>query len=296
VIRASLEGRGALIHTRSLEEACAISNRIAPEHLEVSSLEPQRWEKLLKHAGAIFLGAFTSESLGDYCAGPNHVLPTSGTARFSSPLGVYDFVKRSSLIEVSEAGAQVLGPVAAELAYGEGLQAHARAAELRLNPKAEAPLPKPVAFSVKPVDADNVDEILKLQVAAGQRGLVASVERSLAQVAYEPNGRAVAMFDGDTPVGMMLLYDARLDKERPASQLYLWRILVDVQHQRRGYGRLAMQWLIDEARRMGVAEVGLSHVERAGHAGPFYEKLGFAYTGEVDGTELKMLLKLEALP
>jgi histidinol dehydrogenase len=295
VIRASLEGRGALIHTRSLEEACAISNRIAPEHLEVSSAEPAKWEGLLKHAGAIFLGAFTSESLGDYCAGPNHVLPTSGTARFSSPLGVYDFVKRSSLIEVSEAGAQVLGPVAAELAYGEGLQAHARAAELRLNPKAEAPLPKPVAFSVKPVDAGNVDEVLKLQVAAGQRGLVASVERSLAQVAYEPAGRAVAMYDGDVPVGMMLLYDARQDKERPASQLYLWRILVDAQHQRRGYGRLAMSWLIDEARRMGVAEVGLSHVEREGHAGPFYEKLGFAYTGEVDGTELKMLLKLEAL-
>ena len=132
VIRASLEGRGALILTRSMEEACEISNRIAPEHLEVSSRDPHRWEPLLRHAGAIFLGAFTSESLGDYCAGPNHVLPTSGTARFSSPLGVYDFQKRSSLIEVSEAGAQKLGPIAAELAYGEGLQAHARAAEMRL--------------------------------------------------------------------------------------------------------------------------------------------------------------------
>ena len=132
VIRASLEGRGALIHTRSMDEACAISNRIAPEHLEVSSQDPHRWEPLLRHAGAIFLGAYTSESLGDYCAGPNHVLPTSGTARFSSPLGVYDFQKRSSLIEVSEAGAQVLGPIAAELAYGEGLQAHAMAAEFRL--------------------------------------------------------------------------------------------------------------------------------------------------------------------
>ncbi len=132
VIRASLEGRGALIHTRSMEEACGISNRIAPEHLEISSREAHRWEPLLKHAGAIFLGAFTSESLGDYCAGPNHVLPTSGTARFSSPLGVYDFQKRSSLIEVSEAGAQVLGVIAAELAYGEGLQAHAQAAEMRL--------------------------------------------------------------------------------------------------------------------------------------------------------------------
>ena len=132
VIRASLEGRGALIHTRSMEEACEISNRIAPEHLEVSSADPHRWEPLLRHAGAIFLGAFTSESLGDYCAGPNHVLPTSGTARFSSPLGVYDFQKRSSIIEVSEAGAHQLGPIAAELAYGEGLQAHALAAEMRL--------------------------------------------------------------------------------------------------------------------------------------------------------------------
>ena len=132
IIAKSLTGRGALVHTRSMEEACALSNRIAPEHLEVSSAEPHRWEPLLLHAGAIFLGAYTSESLGDYCAGPNHVLPTSGTARFSSPLGVYDFQKRSSLIEVSAAGARVLGPVAAVLAYGEGLQAHARAAEMRL--------------------------------------------------------------------------------------------------------------------------------------------------------------------
>jgi histidinol dehydrogenase len=133
IIARSLNDRGALILTRSMEEACALSNRIAPEHLELSSCEPARWEPLLKHAGAIFLGAYTSESLGDYCAGPNHVLPTSGTARFSSPLGVYDFQKRSSLIQVSQAGAQVLGPIAAELAYGEGLQAHARAAEMRLD-------------------------------------------------------------------------------------------------------------------------------------------------------------------
>ena len=132
IIARSLNDRGALILTRTMEEACEISNRIAPEHLEVSSRDPHRWEPLLRHAGAIFLGAYTSESLGDYCAGPNHVLPTSGTARFSSPLGVYDFQKRSSLIEVSEAGAQQLGRIAAELAYGEGLQAHARAAELRL--------------------------------------------------------------------------------------------------------------------------------------------------------------------
>jgi histidinol dehydrogenase len=132
IIAKSLTGRGALIHTRSMEEACEISNRIAPEHLEVSSRDPHKWEPLLKHAGAIFLGAFTSESLGDYCAGPNHVLPTSGTARFSSPLGVYDFQKRSSLIEVSEQGAQALGQIASVLAHGEGLQAHARAAEMRL--------------------------------------------------------------------------------------------------------------------------------------------------------------------
>jgi histidinol dehydrogenase len=109
IIARSLNDRGALILTRSMEEACEISNRIAPEHLEVSSRDPHRWEPLLRHAGAIFLGAYTSESLGDYCAGPNHVLPTSGTARFSSPLGVYDFQKRSSLIEVSEQGAQQLG-------------------------------------------------------------------------------------------------------------------------------------------------------------------------------------------
>lgn len=134
IIAKSLTGRGALIQTRSMEEACEISNRIAPEHLEIASRDPHRWEPLLRHAGAIFLGAYTSESLGDYCAGPNHVLPTSTTARFSSPLGVYDFQKRSSLIEVSEAGAHKLGVIAAELAYGEGLQAHARAAELRLKP------------------------------------------------------------------------------------------------------------------------------------------------------------------
>jgi histidinol dehydrogenase len=132
IIEKSLTDRAMLIHTRSMEEACDISNRIAPEHLEISSQEPHRWEPLLKHAGAIFLGAYTSESLGDYCAGPNHVLPTSGTARFSNPLGVYDFQKRSSLIEVSEQGAQTLGKIASVLAHGEGLQGHARAAEMRL--------------------------------------------------------------------------------------------------------------------------------------------------------------------
>jgi histidinol dehydrogenase len=132
IIAKSLNDRGALILTRSMAEACDISNQIAPEHLEVSSQNPHEWEPLLKHAGAIFLGAYTSESLGDYCAGPNHVLPTSGTARFSSPLGVYDFQKRSSLIEVSQVGAQSLGKIASILAHSEGLQGHARAAEMRL--------------------------------------------------------------------------------------------------------------------------------------------------------------------
>ncbi|AGX86704.1 histidinol dehydrogenase [Candidatus Symbiobacter mobilis] len=131
IIAKSLTDRGVLIHTRSMEEACAISNTIAPEHLEVSSRDPHRWEPLLRHAGAIFLGAYTSESLGDYCAGPNHVLPTSTTARFSSPLGVYDFQKRSSLIEVSAQGARTLGHVAYILAQGEGLEAHARSAQMR---------------------------------------------------------------------------------------------------------------------------------------------------------------------
>ena len=292
VIRASLEGRGALILTRDMEEACAISNRIAPEHLELSAKETGRWEPLLRHAGAIFLGAYTSESLGDYCAGPNHVLPTSGTSRFSSPLGVYDFVKRSSLIEVSADGAQVLGPIAAELAYGEGLQAHARAAELRLDGRA-APERTAVQFSVRPITAENLDAVMKLEVAPGQKRLVATVPVSLAQVAYEPAGRAVALFDGDTAVGMMLLYDARMDKKQPAEQLCVWRLLVDAAQQRRGYGRLAMAWVVEEARRLGLREVGLSHVDREGHAGAFYLKLGLSYTGEVDDGERKMILRLE---
>jgi len=131
IIQTALENRGALIHVASLEEACEISNRIAPEHLELSVGEPQVWLPKLKHAGAIFMGRYTSESLGDYCAGPNHVLPTSGTARFSSPLGVYDFQKRSSLIQVSAQGAKKLGAIAATLAFGEGLQAHAQSALYR---------------------------------------------------------------------------------------------------------------------------------------------------------------------
>ena len=134
-ISTSLADRGALIKVRSMAEACEIANSIAAEHLEISAENPQQWAEQIRHAGAMFLGRFSSESLGDYCCGPNHVLPTSRTARFSSPLGVYDFQKRSSIIHVSEAGAQTLGRVAATLAYGEGLQAHARSAELRLKPQ-----------------------------------------------------------------------------------------------------------------------------------------------------------------
>ena len=132
VIRVSLTNRGAMVKVRDMNEACEIANLIAAEHLEISAENPQQWADRIRHAGAMFLGRYSSESLGDYCAGPNHVLPTSRTARFSSPLGVYDFQKRSSLIHVSQSGAQTLGKVAAELAYGEGLQAHARSAELRL--------------------------------------------------------------------------------------------------------------------------------------------------------------------
>jgi histidinol dehydrogenase len=133
VIAASLAGRGALIETRDLGEACDIANRIAPEHLELSVEEPQRWAEKIRHAGAVFMGRYASEALGDYCAGPNHVLPTARTARFSSPLGVYDFQKRTSLIQVSPEGARKLGQIAAELATGEGLPAHAKSAQYRIH-------------------------------------------------------------------------------------------------------------------------------------------------------------------
>jgi histidinol dehydrogenase len=139
VIAKSLQDRGALIHVRDLAQACELSNQIAPEHLELSVQNPDDYLPLLTHAGAIFMGVYSSESLGDYCAGPNHVLPTAGTARFSSPLGVYDFQKRTSLIHASRAGAATLGQVAAELAYGEGLQAHARSAQYRVDDAGKAP-------------------------------------------------------------------------------------------------------------------------------------------------------------
>jgi len=133
IIETALKNRGALIHTKDIDEAISISNCIAPEHLELSVEKPETFLDSIKHAGAIFLGKYTCEALGDYCAGPNHVLPTSGTARFSSPLGVYDFQKKSSLIMVSNESANTLGKVAATIAEGEGLQAHALSAKYRVN-------------------------------------------------------------------------------------------------------------------------------------------------------------------
>jgi histidinol dehydrogenase len=138
VIERSLADRGALICVRDMEEACSIASAIAAEHLEIIAVEPRRWADRIRHAGAIFLGPYASESLGDYCAGPNHVLPTMRTARFSSPLGVYDFQKRSSMIEIARPAAQTLGRIASVLARGEGLEAHARSAELRLDPQQPA--------------------------------------------------------------------------------------------------------------------------------------------------------------
>ena len=132
IIGTSLSNRGAFVKVKDMDEACEVANFIAPEHLEISAQKPKKLSKKVRHAGAMFLGRFSSESLGDYCAGPNHVLPTSRTARFSSPLGVYDFQKRSSIIFASKEGAQSLGVIASELAQGEGLEAHAKSAEYRL--------------------------------------------------------------------------------------------------------------------------------------------------------------------
>ncbi len=140
VIRSSLGNRSALIQVRNLDEACDIANHIAPEHLELSVEQPDKWVDKIRHAGTIFLGRYTSEALGDYCAGPNHVLPTSGTARFSSPLGVYDFQKRSNLIQASKQGAARLGAIASILANGEGLQAHAMSAEYRYKKITSGPI------------------------------------------------------------------------------------------------------------------------------------------------------------
>jgi histidinol dehydrogenase len=132
IISTSLQNRAALITARDMDDAISVANRVAPEHLELSMDDAEHWAQKIRHAGAIFMGRYTAEALGDYCAGPNHVLPTSGTARFSSPLGVYDFQKRSSLIGCSAQGASELGKVASTLAHGEGLVAHARSAEYRI--------------------------------------------------------------------------------------------------------------------------------------------------------------------
>lgn len=134
IARASIQGRGALVLVADMQQAIDVANRIAPEHLELSVAEPEQWLPQIRHAGAIFMGRYTAEALGDYCAGPNHVLPTSGTARFSSPLGVYDFQKRSSIINCSAEGASTLGRIASVLARGESLTAHARSAEYRIKP------------------------------------------------------------------------------------------------------------------------------------------------------------------
>jgi histidinol dehydrogenase len=142
IIAASLARRGALIRTRDLAEACAIANRIAPEHLELAVADPEPLLPGIRHAGAIFVGHYASEALGDYCAGPNHVLPTGRTARFSSPLGVYDFQKRTSMLRIDPRTARALAPIAVTLAMGEGLVAHARSAQARLDaPAGEPALP-----------------------------------------------------------------------------------------------------------------------------------------------------------
>ncbi len=132
IVETSINGRGALIKVADMAQAIEVANRIAPEHLELSVADPEAWLPHIRHAGAIFMGRHTSEALGDYCAGPNHVLPTSGTARFSSPLGVYDFQKRSSIIYCSPEGASELGKTASVLARGESLSGHARSAEYRI--------------------------------------------------------------------------------------------------------------------------------------------------------------------
>jgi GNAT superfamily N-acetyltransferase len=150
-------------------------------------------------------------------------------------------------------------------------------------------------LSMRPVSPDNVDELLALEVGPEQRGLVGSATKSIAQAAYEPGSRVLALYLGEKPVGLLLLYDARLDGERPANQLCVWRLLVDARFQRRGAGRRAMQWVLQEARRQGYASVGLSHQPLPGHAGPFYERLGFEYTGEQAEGEIKMVHRLEGL-
>ncbi|MDQ2778151.1 MAG: GNAT family N-acetyltransferase [Pseudomonadota bacterium] len=167
------------------------------------------------------------------------------------------------------------------------------AAQLRLHANAGLPSRSAQsAFNVRAVTADNVEALLLLEVDPGQRGLVGPVPRSLSLAAYQPACRPWALYDGDVPVGLLLLVDLRRHDKKPASELTIWRVMIDARHQRRGLGRQAVAWAVEEARRWGVDAVGLSHQPLPGHAGPFYEKLGFVYTGEVEHDERKMILKL----
>jgi GNAT superfamily N-acetyltransferase len=147
-------------------------------------------------------------------------------------------------------------------------------------------------FHLRTVTEANVDQLIKLAVAPGQEGLVGSVAASIAQASVRTPGRPLGIYDGDEPVGLLLLWDVRRDPEEPADQLYVWRLMIDAKHQKKGYGARTMRWVIDEARRLGVASVGLSHRMSPGHAGPFYEKLGFRYTGRVEHDEHLMVLSL----
>jgi histidinol dehydrogenase len=297
VIEKSLRDRGAFILTQSLQEACEVSNWIAPEHMELSVKDPQALLPHIKHAGAIFMGAYSSESLGDYCAGPNHVLPTMRTARFSSPLGVYDFVKRSSIIHASSQGAQTLGPVAGVLADNEGLPAHAAAARMRLHAVKDAAQQAQVTVTLRDINADNCDTIGKLKVAGTQSSYIANNWASLAQVNYKgAAGSAYAIYADETPVGLTLLWDYRIDpdEEDRADQLYIWRIMIDEAQQNRGYGKQAIALIIAKARQLGVAQVALSHHPGNLGAGEFYKKLGFVYTGQLNGDEVEMVIKLKS--
>ncbi len=186
---------------------------------------------------------------------------------------MYDFVKRSSLIEVSAQGAQVLGPVAAELATGEGLQAHARAAQMRLGAAGDAAT---TGFHLRTVTEANVDQLIKLEVAPDQQELVAPVAKSLAQASVRTPGRPLGIYDGEQPVGLLLLWDVRRDPDEPADQLYVWRLMIDARYQKKGYGARTLRWVIDEARRLGVASVGLSHQDAAGPRRPVLREARFS--------------------
>jgi histidinol dehydrogenase len=299
VIEASLRGRGALIHTQSLQEACEVCNWIAPEHMELSVQDPDALLPYIRHSGAIFMGAYSSESLGDYCAGPNHVLPTMRTARFSSPLGVYDFQKRSSIIHASSQGANALGEIAGALADTEGLPAHAMAARMRIGAREAAGAHAAATVSLRAVNKDNCDVVGNLHVAPSQSTFIGSNWKSLAQVSqFGAAGSAHAIYAGEEPVGLTLLWDARLDpdKEDRTDRLYIWRIMIAAQHQNRGYGKAAMQLIIAKARELGVASVGLSHQPGNLAAAGFYKTLGFAHTGVVEDGEVEMVLSLKNKP